>query len=146
MRRLIASFLLVPAPASAKPTVLDLERNDFQGMANLIRFRKKVPVRIGSEGLGRIRGKLLRVSDTGVTISKKGPLTAVHTMIKKENLHSARMSPRWGNPWKRKNVAVIAAFPLWLVGLTVGLAIPDGIPEGRWHSNRHLPQGLAVGF
>lgn len=142
MRRLIAVFLLVAFPVSAKPTVINLEWNELREMAGLIRFRPKVTVFMGKDGRERIRMNLERVSASGITLSRQ----ARRTLVKREDVHSVRMSPRWGNPLKWRLIAAAAAFPLWLVGLTVGLGIPGGIPEGRWHSNRHTGQGVIVGF
>lgn len=141
MRRLIAVFLLVAFPAAAKPTVINLEWAEFREMSGLIRFRPKVTVFMGKDGQERIRMRLERVSASGITLSRQ----ARRTLVKREDVHSVRLSPRWGNPVKWRLIAAAAAFPLWLVGLTVGLGIPGGIPEGRWHSNRNTGQGVLVG-
>ena len=142
MRRLIAVFLLVAFPVSAKPTVVSLEWAEFREMAGLIRLRPKVTVFMGRDGQERIRMRLERVSTSGITLSRQ----ARRTLVKREDVHSVRMSPRWGNPLKWRLIAAAAAFPLWLVGLTVGLGIPGGIPEGRWHSNANTGQGVLVGL
>ncbi len=141
MRKLIAVFLLVALPVSAKPAVINLEWAEFREMTGLIQFRPKVTVFMGKDGQERIRMNLERVSASGITLSRQ----ARRTLVKRENVYSVRMSPRWGNPLKWRLIASAAAFPLWLVGLTVGLGIPGGIPEGRWHSNRNTAQGVIVG-
>ena len=141
MRKLIAGFLLLALPVSAKPTVINLEWAEFREMTGLIRFRPKVTVFMGKDGQERIRMNLERVSASGIALSRQ----ARRTLVKRENVYSVRMSPRWGNPLKWRLIASAAAFPLWLVGLTVGLGIPGGIPEGRWHSNRNTAQGVIVG-
>ena len=146
MRRLIALFLLAVSSAPADPTVVTLKWEDFQSVAEHVEFRKKVTIRTGEEGQDRIRAKLVGVSDAGITISKKGPTTATHTLIGREEVHSVRISPKWGNPLKWRTVASIAAFPLWFVGMNLGLAIPGGIPQGRWYKNPHAPQGFALAF
>ena len=142
MRKLIAVFLLLAFPVSAKPTVINLEWTEFQEMAGLIRFRPKVTVFMGTDGQERIRMNLERVSASGITVSRK----ARRALVKREDVHSVRLSPRWGNPLMWRLIASAAAFPLWLVGLTLGLSIPGGIPEGRWPSNRNTGQGVIVGF
>lgn len=146
MRRLIALFLLAIFPVSAKPTVVALEWGDFQEVAKLVRFREKVTVRTGAEGRERIRGKLVGVSGSGIRISKKGRSASTHVLIDRERVHSVRMLPRRGNPIMWRVLAGAAAFPLWLVGLTFGLSIPGGIPEGRWYKNRNAGQGIALAF
>lgn len=142
MRRLIAVGLLVAFPVSAKPTVIKLEWTEFREMTVLIRFRPKVTVFMGKDGQEQIRMKLERVSDSGITLSRQGR----RAFVERESVHSVRISPRFGNPVKWRLIAVAAAFPLWLGGLTLGLSIPGGIPEGRWYSNRNAGQGMIVGF
>lgn len=146
MRRLIVLFLLAIFPVSAKPTVLALEWSDFQVVAEHGMFRGKLTVRIGPEGRESIRGKLVGVSGSGISISKKGRSASMHTLIDRQRVHSVRMSPKRGNPIMWRVLAGAGAFPLWLVGLTIGLAIPGGIPEGRWYNNRHAGQGIALAF
>ena len=143
MLRLTGLLLLASLPALAKPTVIYLEWREFQKMADLIQFRPKVTVFTGEHGQERIRGKFTGIYDSGIAFAKKGTR---QPLIKREDVHSVRMSPRRGNPQKWRVIAGIAAFPLWFVGINLGLAIPGGIPEGRWYKNRHLPQGLLVGF
>ena len=140
MRQLTALFVLAAIPASAKPTVITLEWSEFREMAEHIRFRKKVTVFTGAEGRDQIRMKLAGVSDSGITLAKK----ALRIAIDREDVHSVRMSPRWGNPLKWRLIAGALAFPLWFVGMNLGLMIPDGIPAGRWYNSDHAPQGFTV--
>ena len=142
MRPLIALLLLLAVPAAAKPTVVNLTWEEFQGMTEHLKFRRKVTVFTGKDGRDRIRMRLERVSASGITLSKN----SLRTLAKREDVHSVRISPRYGNPLKWRLIASAAAFPLWLVGITLGLSIPGGIPEGRWHSNRNTLQGVIVGF
>ncbi len=142
MRKLIAVFLLVAFPVSAKPTVINLEWAEFREITGLIRFRPKVTVFMGKDGHEKIRMKLERVSDSGITLSRQGR----RVLARREDVHSVRISPRFGNPLKWRLIAAAAAYPLWLGGLTLGLAIPSGIPEGRWYNNRNAGQGMIVGF
>ena len=127
MLRLTGLLLLASLPALAKPTVIYLEWREFQKMADLIQFRPKVTVFTGEHGQERIRGKFTGIYDSGIAFAKKGTR---QPLIKRENVHSVRMSPRRGNPQKWRVIAGIAAFPLWFVGINLGLAIPGGIPAG----------------
>ncbi len=146
MRRLIASLLLAAFPISAKPPALALDWSELQQVVDHVDLRQRVAVRTGEEGRERIRGKLERVSDSGITISRKGSSRGAHTWIERERVHSVHLYPKNTSSLKWRALAVAGAFPLWLVGLTLGLSIPDGIPEGRWYRNRNRVQGLIVGF
>lgn len=146
MRRLIAALLLAVFPISAGSAPIALEWGDFRRVADHVRHRERVTVRTGPEGRERIRGKLVEISDSGITVAKRGPSPRQHVWIERERVRSVRLSPKKGNPVKWRALAGVAAFPLWIVGMTFGLSIPGGIPEGRWYNNRHTGQGVIFGF
>lgn len=140
--RMIVIFLLASMPLAAKPTILSLGWNEFRAMTEDGMFREKVVIRTGADGMGRTRGRLENIAATGIVLRKSGR----QAMIARDAVHSVRLIPRSGNPWKWRTIATIALVPLWFVGLEVGLMIPGGIPEGRVWSNKHLPQGLVGAF
>ncbi len=146
MRRLIASLLLAALPISAKPPTLTLDWSEFRQVVEHVDFRQRVAVRTGEEGRERVRGKLEGASDSGITIAKKGSSSGAHTWIERERVYSVRLYPKKRSSLKWRALAVAGAFPLWIVGLTLGLSIPDGIPEGRWYKNRNRVQGIIGGF
>ncbi len=137
--RVIAAFLLLAIPVSAKPTVLHLRWNELQTVAGSANFRSKVTVRTGPAGKSRKRGSLERIDETGIVLRKRsGRIT-----VQRTDVHSVRLGRKRGNSYVWRTIAVAGSFPLWLIGLSVGLAIPGGIPEGRWWKMDRTPQGVA---
>ena len=137
--RLIAAFLLFAIPVSAKPTVLHLRWIELQTVAESSGFRKKVTVRTGPDGRSRTRGSLESINETGLVLGKRNGLTTV----RRTDVHSVRLGRKRGNSYIWRTIAIAGSFPLWLIGLSVGLAIPGGIPEGRWWKMDRTPQGVA---
>ena len=137
MRRLITILLLVVFPISARPTILRLEWNEFQAVADNANFRQMVTVWTGPRGTGRVRGKLEAVTETELVLQKGMDQARINRLA----VHSVRLSRKKGNPFRWRAVACIVLAPLWFAGMNVGLMIPGGIPEGRWWKNRHAPQG-----
>ena len=138
--RLIATLLIVAVPASAAPTVLHLQWNELQVVAEGENFREKVTVRTEPDGTGRVRGKLEAITDTSL-ILRKG---AGQRVIDRAAVHSVRLGRKRGNPFRMRIVGIALMFPMWFVGLHLGLSIPGGIPEGRWWKMSRTPQGLAA--
>ena len=138
--RLIAALLIVAIPVSASPTVLHLQWNELQVVAESENFRERVTVRTGQDGTGRVRGKLEAITDASLILQNRAGQTA----IDRAAVHSVRLGRKRGNPFRMRIVGAALMFPMWFVGLHLGLSIPGGIPEGRWWKMSRTPQGLAA--
>ncbi|MXY68381.1 MAG: hypothetical protein F4Y47_07455 [Acidobacteriia bacterium] len=138
--RLIAALLIIAVPASAGPTVLSLRWNELQVVAEGENFREKVTVRTEPDGTRRVRGKLEAITDTSLILrNDRGKIAIERTAV-----HSVRLGRKRGNPFRMRIVGAALMFPMWFVGLHLGLSIPGGIPEGRWWRMSRTPQGLAA--
>lgn len=138
--RLIAALLIVAVPAAAGPTVLSLRWNELQVVAEGENFRETVTVRTEPDGTRRLRGKLEAITDTSLILrNDRGKIEIDRTAV-----HSVRLGRKRGNPFRMRIVGAALMFPMWLVGLHLGLSTPGGIPEGRWWKMSRTPQGLAA--
>ena len=109
-------------------------------MAEGENFREQVTVRMEPDGTRRVRGKLEAITVTSLILrNDRGKIAIDRTAV-----HSVRLGRKPGNPFRMRIVGAALMFPMWFVGLHLGLSIPGGIPEGRWWRMSRTPQGLAA--
>ena len=116
--RLIALLLLVALPVSAKPVEVEMGWDDMRTAVNHSDFLPNARVRTGPDGSSQVKGRLGRITESGLTIVRnRRP-----TFFDRDEVHSVRLVPRKASTRRHRQAAAIAA-PLIGAGACSGFLV-----------------------
>ena len=129
-----------PERAVRSGRVIHLNWSELQIIARHAKFRRHVRVRIGSSGNQQLKGKLVELTEKGITLKRSNG----EEFVSRDEFHSIRFVPAKGNKWRWRSIAGIGGFPIALGAYTLAFAPWGGFPEStHWDQTSFA---LAVAF
>ena len=138
---------LVAGSLAARPLRLQMDWEDMRAVIAHADISSRVVVWTGEDGKGRVRGRLVGVTDTVITLGK--PDRDATVPVPRDEIRRVRLMPRKGakfrgHPYGKRIGAVAVVVPLGIVLHYLGAAIPGGLPEGPIFQAKNLPKGLGL--
>jgi hypothetical protein len=139
----VLAACLLPAPAArAESVTVRAVWDDLRMTVDHGEFLPEVTVRTGPSRSGQFKGKLVDVSDSGITLEQRRG----SRFIKRADVRSVRLVPAKGYRRGWRNVAKIVALPVGFASFFGGCLLLGGCGEAPWNAGEIATTfGMGVG-